>query len=256
MNTDLESWRIHLDNSEDIMVIRFYVPGSSTIGLQYMYYILQDDTFELTKQSPEGVSTILVSADRLTYRALEPTEFSIETLAYHIDPNNPYASKKRCYSSKWKITLEDIDATVTPTVPDQMLNGWIGSCIVSGSDAASTRYNGIAYTYLIHEESSDPEISNVSNNRAYLDTSHDPTKVTAVVTDEIPLKNVSLIYRINDGENQTLEMTQSGSQPNEWTGTIPGQPAVGTLVEYKVIVTNLADDSVESAWESYTIEIG
>lgn len=252
--SDFEIWNAQLDDSVDLYIARLFLPGTNTIGLEYIYYVYPDGRYEVNKLGVDGnYTTILVNGDN-TNQMIDPVDYSLDILRYSIDPRD--AMQRRCYGSEWQLTSNkrNLNITMVSTVPSQIGGvSWTGTFKIF--DQASTIAEGRGYASMIHDYRSNPYLSNVGDNRAVLDTPHDPTTIRANATDSIPF-NVTLIYKIDGGENQTVVMTPSSWQLNLWEGTIPGQPRVGTVVEYKVVVRNLADAVRESKWDSYTVEIG
>ncbi|MHA1247251.1 MAG: Ig-like domain repeat protein [Candidatus Thorarchaeota archaeon] len=94
-----------------------------------------------------------------------------------------------------------------------------------------------------------PTISSVSIDNPS-PTSSDSVTVTAVVSDDYGIKNVTLYYRVGDGNWVAVSMTSSDS--STYTGVIPAQPD-GSVVSYYVRVFDTAGQYTDSGIQSYTV---
>ncbi|MHA1812522.1 MAG: hypothetical protein ACTSYX_03700, partial [Candidatus Thorarchaeota archaeon] len=94
-----------------------------------------------------------------------------------------------------------------------------------------------------------PTISSVSIDNPS-PTSSDSVTVTAVVSDDHGIQNVTLYYRVGSGEWVAVSMTSSDS--STYTGVIPAQPD-GSVVSYYVRVFDTAGQYTDSGVQSYTV---
>lgn len=252
--SDIETLNLQLDDSTEVYLARLYIPGTNDIGLEYLYYIYPNGTYDVNKLGEGGnYSTIYVNED---YAGImqKPTMYSVETTRFWIDPRD--ALQRRCYASEWRFYSESkgMDILVKTSIPNQLAEAsWTGTLDIFDRETGQAAGKGFAT--LVHDYKSLLSINSVTDNREVLDTPHDPTTVRANVTDGIPLANITLIYSIDGGENISVPMVQSSADPYFWEASIPGQPYVGTVVEYRVLVYNLADVMDESDTYSYTVKI-
>jgi predicted secreted hydrolase len=254
-NYNQESFFLNFASSYDMMCSRFFVPGDENLGLMYVYNIFPDGRYELTKWTPNAPSyTVLVDSTG-DYQQLGATvNYTLDTLRYWLDDED--STRTRCYGSLWHVTsLErSLDFRIEPTMVKQYLQGnWIGQCRMVGT--INPNQNGMGYANLIHRYASDLTIVNISDNRNVLDVPGDPTKVRAQISDSIPVGNVTLKYRVNNGSENLVQMTGDLEEANIWWGVIPGGHPLHTSIDYRVVAVDLAGKKVESDWRNYKVEV-
>lgn len=217
--TNKEYWQLQLENGIDITIFRLFSPGE----LVYQHF------YEVDVQG------------RLSY----VVEYDIENLKYVISPID--IIQKRCVSTKWRFTSSALNLTSESTVKYQFTMAWgtegtmNGSGILSGSNV-----DGRGYATIHNHALTTLSINEV--NHIY-----DPlgTFVTANVTDDIPITNVTLYYNTSLDSNLTpLPMSYIGD--DKWECEIGAQP-LSTTVYYFVEAYDLADAYKKSDWYEYTV---
>ena len=179
-----------------------------------------------------------------------PPSANVQNLKYWLDPTDQ--NQQRAYSHKWRISSvkENYNLTVEPTLDNQMATGWLGYSNVIGS-INGNQVTGKAFVNLVKRYSSTLTINDIGDNLNYLSIPNDPVTVNTNISDDLPITDITLFYRINNGSEQSLDMTFGGQI---WEATIPGQ-GLQTEVEYWIVAKDLADKSVESVSYYYKVKV-
>ncbi|MHA1929752.1 MAG: hypothetical protein ACTSV2_14360, partial [Candidatus Thorarchaeota archaeon] len=104
-------------------------------------------------------------------------------------------------------------------------------------------------TYAVGSDAIDPVIASVLIDISQ-PTSTDSVTISATVTDDVALDNVTLYYRVDSGDWSTVSMTASG---DTYSGTIPAQ-ANGSVVTYYIRAYDTAGNVDDSAQQGYTVQ--
>ena len=249
---DEELFHMSMNNGYDVMMIRWFVNNSGTMGLAYTYYIYPDGRYLLTKWTPDvGDSTILVENAGAIYYNQAPLHIALYNTHFQRNPTDPIET--RCYSSSWRLIGPSlfVDTQLKQTIANQFdISTWMGTFTMTG--VADPGQNGKGFAYLNHRYQAHLLVTNVTNNTVVKDIPEDPTKIHANVTDEIPITNVSIIYTTNQGPPITIAMSKDPNTNSSWTGTIPSY-TIHTKISYRVSALDLSDRRVNSIWYNYTI---
>ncbi len=234
-----ETWNVVLSNGYELYVSKIYDQNSEII-LERHYLVNMDGSFELD-----------VYSGLVSYSDFNNMNSSVQNLKYWLDPTD--SAGQRAYSHSWRIVSEknNYNFTLEPTVDNQRAaTAWAGTCEVTGFFKGRS-VTGNCYANLVKSYSSTLMISEVHDNFQSLGIPNDPVTVTAAVSDNLPISDVTLFYRIDNGTEQSLDMTFGELG---WYVTIPGQ-ALQTEVEYWIVAKDLADKMEESISYFYRVEI-
>ncbi len=222
-----EDWRIILSNGVELFVSKIYTSTGET--LMERYYRVNNDGSTDSDTSPGS---------------------SVENLKYWLDPSD--STGRRVYSHRWRIVSDmlNYNLTVEPILDDQMINNWVGICSVNGV-IDGVRITGDCYVNLVRRYASTLTITDVTDNYNRLNIPNDPVIVIASANDDLPIVELTLHYRLNNGTEQTIGMVPGMVG---WTATIPGQ-SLGVEVEYWITAKDLADTTIISSMFNYKVDI-
>ncbi len=234
-----EVWSIVLSNDEELYVSKIY--DQESIKVERYYTVSADGSFEVDFYPAGGI----------TYSDFTNLNSSVQNLKYWLDPND--TTGQRAYSSLWRIVSERLkfNLTVEPTVDNQKAPiSWVGTCSVNG--IYDGKYvTGKCYANLAKRYASTLTVTNVFDDFENLEIPNDPVTVVAQVSDDLPITEVTLFYRINNGTEHSVDMVDGELG---WAGTIPGQ-SLGTDVEYWIVAKDLADKTLTTDSYYYKVEI-
>ncbi|MCK5548363.1 MAG: hypothetical protein KAI64_05070, partial [Thermoplasmata archaeon] len=198
--TNQEYWQVQLKNGIDITVFRLFSGD----------LLVYEDYFEV--DSNGGLTSV--------------DTYEVEYLEYLISPGDPL--KKRCVTIRWRFISSIHNLTAEHTVKYQFSGPleWEGSITEDGIVRGFV-VQGRGFALTNNHANAEPLISNVTD---YHDPAFPipPTRVTANVTDEIPIANVTLKY--NTSLNATImNVSMSHVIDNLWEGYIPPQAGMATV---------------------------
>ncbi len=207
----------------DQYVYRFSTEGDTPPGIGSLSY---------SPTSPTSSDAVNVSVT-----ILDDGTILNATLYYKVDDGN------------WtSILMTASGSTYWAIIPAQP-HGSVVTFYVVAYDNLEQRSQSAEASYTVSDDVSPPTISSVSIDKAS-PTSSDSVTVTATVTDDMGVYNVTLYYSVDGGAWIAVTMSSIGS--NQYTGTIPPQ-ADGSVVTYYVVAYDTAGKSSQSAQQSYTV---
>jgi hypothetical protein len=179
--------------------------------------------------------------------------YSFDIIKYWLSRDDPAQSK--CYASSCHVSAPErsLNFTIKQKFSNQYTFDWIGQIKVEGAN--NPGQNGKGYANLVYRYSSEVYITNVTDNRVYLDMPTNPTTIKAKVMGTIIMQNVTIVYKVNSGAEHIVQMAIDLNESYQWKGVIPGGQTLHSKVEYKIVAIDRADKRTETEWYSYDIEV-
>ncbi len=190
--------------------------------------------------APTAYPTSPTSSDTVTINVTVNDDFGIKnvTLYYKVD------------SGSWnEVAMTADGSTYSADIPAQA-DGSVVTYYMVAYDSIDQMTQSDEYTYTVSDgDQTAPQITSVSIDIAQ-PTSSDSVVVTAVVSDNVAIDNVTLYYKVDSGSYVSVSMSGSSGT---YTGTIPAQ-ADGSVVTYYIRAYDTSGNYVDSTESSYTVE--
>ncbi|MHA1770034.1 MAG: hypothetical protein ACTSXS_00395 [Candidatus Thorarchaeota archaeon] len=209
--------------TSDEQVYRFSSEGDTPPGM---------GALSITPTSPTSSDSVNVSVTVLDDGTIENV-----TLYYRVN------------AGSWNnLSMTANGDTYWALIPAQPDGSNVSYYVVAFDNLGQSTQSDIFY-YVVFDDLSPPSIS-VSVDKAH-PTSNDSVTVTAVVTDDTGIQNVTLYYKVGDGSWNMVSMTNVSA--SQYQGIIPAQ-SDGSVVTYYVRAYDLSGKYTDSPQLSYTVQ--
>jgi hypothetical protein len=226
----------------DGSIVTYYIEAYDNAGqksiLEESTYSVIDDQLTPEISDVFEVSVAPKSSESVVITATITDDIAIENATLYVKFND----------GPWnELEMTNDGDVFEATIPAQP-HGTEVIYYIQAYDTSGKSVTTTEYSYMVNDDTEVPVISSVSISipaPSYLDS----VTISAEVEDDLGLENVTLYFKVDDGEWITVQMEFSGGR---YRAIIPAQ-GEGSVVTYFVRAYDTVGNSVDSASQSYTV---